>query len=113
MLLMVGILAYAVHMVVNEAKVRVTLEGQQHPFAPAALRFRVRVEPDTANRALTVALVSAEYERSSLEQLEGADAQITRWIDFVNVPAGAYVAEAVVHRPTATIWRAHMFVTVQ
>ena len=89
----------------NEPRVSLVIESGVFAREPAYVRLRVRVEPDTANRALTTALISDEFETSSLEQLEGAHAPRTRWVQYRNVPAGSYIVSAVVHRPEDRPWR--------
>jgi len=98
--------AYIFYSATAGEKVRVTVEGAIMQFEPASVRLRIRVEPDAENRALTVAVLSEGYERSSLEQLDGADAPISRWITYKGIPAGDYEAVAVVYRPNADNWRA-------
>jgi hypothetical protein len=59
-------------------------------FAPTNLTIRVRVEPDADNRALEVVAESGEYYRSSLIQLDGADAPLTTSLEIRNLPGGSY-----------------------
>jgi hypothetical protein len=59
-------------------------------FAPTNITIRVRVEPDADNRALEVVAESGEYYRSSLVQLDGADAPRTTSLELRNVPGGSY-----------------------
>lgn len=82
-----------------DSGVRVTVESGYFQYEPATIRLKVRVEPDVLNRALSIAIYSDDYERGSLEELNGADAPITRWIEYRAVPAGEYAAVAVLHRP--------------
>jgi hypothetical protein len=65
-------------------------------FAPALLRVRVRVEPNAANRTLTVTADSDSYYRSSLIELEGDASERTFFVEFKRVPAGQYQLSAVV-----------------
>jgi hypothetical protein len=65
-------------------------------FAPAWLRIRVSVEPNAANRTLTIAAESDGYYRSSLIELEGDSGPQTYFVEFKHVPAGAYELSAVV-----------------
>jgi hypothetical protein len=66
-------------------------------FAPAFLRIRVRVEPQAANRTLAIAAESDGYYRRSLIELEGDNnGPRTFFVEFKNVPAGAYELSAVV-----------------
>ena len=83
----------------NEPRVSIAVEGARVQFEPGQIRLRIRVERDKYNRALTVALVSDGFERSSLEQLEGESSPLVRWVDYRDVPAGEYVVIAIVHRP--------------
>jgi hypothetical protein len=57
-------------------------------FAPALLRVRVRVEPNAANRTLTITADSDGYYRSSLIELEGDTSEKTFFVEFKQVPAG-------------------------
>ena len=65
-------------------------------FAPALLRVRVRVEPNAANRTLTITADSDGYYRSSLIELEGDTSEKTFFVEFKRVPAGQYQLSAVV-----------------
>ena len=65
-------------------------------FAPALLRVRVRVEPNAANRTLTITADSDGYYRSSLLELEGDTSEKTFFVEFKRVPAGQYQLSAVV-----------------
>jgi hypothetical protein len=61
-----------------------------HSFAPTNLTVRVHVEPDAGNRALEVVAESGEYYRSSLIQLDGAEAPRTISFEIRNLPVGDY-----------------------
>ncbi len=63
-------------------------------FAPTNLTIRLRVEPDTANRALEVIAESGDYYRSSKIQLDGSEAPGTVSVEFRNVPGGEYEVRA-------------------
>jgi len=65
-------------------------------FAPAFLRIRVRVEPNAANRSLTITANSEGYYRSSFIALEGETSARTFFVEFKQVPAGEYQLSAVV-----------------
>jgi hypothetical protein len=65
-------------------------------FAPALVRVRVRVEPNAANRTLTITADSDGYYRSSLIELEGDTSERTFFVEFKRVPAGQYQLSAVV-----------------
>jgi len=82
-----------------DSGVRVTVESGYFQYEPATIRLKVHVTPDALNRALSIAIYSDEYERGSLEEMDGADAPMTRWVEYRAVPAGEYDAVAVVHRP--------------
>jgi hypothetical protein len=69
-----------------------------HAFAPAFLRIRVSVEPNAANRALTIIANSESYYRSSLIQLEGETSARTFFVELKQVPAGEYKLSAVVSK---------------
>ena len=95
---MVAALYFALWAASEDAKLKVTVEGGRIQFEPATVRLRVRVEPDPQNRALTVGIDSADFSTSSLEQLEGDRAPITRWRTFTGIPAGEYEAIAELYR---------------
>ena len=92
--------------------VSIAVEGSRYQYEPATVRLRVRVERDPANRALTVALVSDGFERSSLEQLDGTAAPLVRWVEYRDVPFGVYSAVAVVQRTEKGLLRAEDTLTV-
>ena len=113
LLLSAGILVLLAFLHSNTGeRLRIVVESGTYQFAPATVRLRIRVEPDAANRALAVGLISDGYETSSLEQLSGAQAPITRWVEYHDIPAGVYAVVATVHRPDADPWRAATAVTV-
>ena len=56
----------------------------------------MRVEPNTANRTLTITADSDGYYRSSLIELEGDTSEKTFFVEFKRVPAGQYQLSAVV-----------------
>lgn len=78
------------------SRVSVAIEGGKLRYAPADLRLRVTVEPDDANRLLTVEADSGSFYRRSDEDLTG-DSPRTRWIDqYRDFPAGEYEIRATV-----------------
>ena len=83
----------------RESRLQLAIEGARYQYEPATVRLRVSVERHPANRALTVALVSDGFERSSLEQIDGMDSPRTRWVNYRDVPAGNYAVIAILHRP--------------
>lgn len=87
-----------------EPPVRLTIEGGPIKRAPAYVRLRVHVEPDAANRWLSVQIDSGDFLRGSSEALEGERAARTRWIDYRDVPAGQYDVVAIVDRGRARRW---------
>lgn len=105
-------LFFLLHAVVEDAKLKIAVENAQIQFEPGYIRLRVRVEPDTANRALAVGIIGPDFETSSLEQLEGDNARPTRWVIYKDVPAGEYEAIAEVYRPSAENWHAKAKVIV-
>ena len=86
--------------------VEITVEGGRMSLEPAWIRMRVRVERDPANRGLTVSAASEEFFTSSYEELHGATARRTRWVEFKHVPAGEYLLLAIVDRSPEETWRA-------
>ena len=83
---------------VRDDRLRVTVENARIQFEPGYIRVRVRVEPDPQNRALAIGLVGPEFETSSLEELPGDRARITRWVSYRDIPAGEYAVLAEVLR---------------
>ena len=92
--------------------VSIAVEGGRYQYEPATVRLRVRVARDPANRALTVALVSDGFYRSSLEQLDGTAAPLVRWVEYRDVPFGVYSAMAVVQQTEKGLLRAEDTLTV-
>ena len=58
--------------------------------APAAVRIRAYVTPDSANRALQVVADSGSFYRSSLVPLDGANAALITETIFKDLPGGEY-----------------------
>jgi hypothetical protein len=77
--------------------VRIAVSPAQ-AFAPAFLRIRVSVEPNAANRTLTIIANSEDYYRSSLIDLQGETSARTFFVEFKQVPAGEYKLSAVVSK---------------
>lgn len=82
----------------GEPRVRVIVEGGHFKAAPAWVRLRVMVERDAANRWLITEMDSGAFYRRSDEQLDGASAPRTRWVEWRDVPAGVYTVHALVER---------------
>lgn len=59
-------------------------------LAPAPVRIRAFVEPDTENRQLEFVVDSAWYYRSSTIELSGARAARAYRVEFPAVPAGTH-----------------------
>jgi len=59
------------------------------------IAIMIRVEPDARNRWLIVAAMEGGVAvRVSLEQLDGEDAAITRWLRWSSLPAGEFLIVA-------------------
>jgi hypothetical protein len=58
--------------------------------APAAVRIRSYVTPDSANRALQVVADSGGFYRSSMVPLDGANAALITETIFKELPGGEY-----------------------
>lgn len=97
-LIMTGAFYLALAGLANEPRVQIHVESG-FQFEPAYVKLKVRVIPHKENRGLTVALVSEGYERSSLEELSGDQAPITRWIEYRDIPSGEYAVIAILQRP--------------
>jgi len=63
--------------------------------APATLNVHAFVRPDDGNRAIQIVADSGSYYRSSLIQLEGADAASVTETTLKNLPGGEYLIVAV------------------
>jgi hypothetical protein len=63
-------------------------------FAPATLLVHAVAQPDAANRALQIQLVSLDYYRSSLIQLDGDQDAVTTMVRYEGVPGGMYEVRA-------------------
>jgi hypothetical protein len=68
----------------------------RNSFAPSYLQVLVRVEPDEANRSLTIAADSEGYYRSSEIPLEGERGPRSVLLSFREVPEGEYHVSAAV-----------------
>ncbi len=65
-------------------------------MAPSSFTVRVVIERHATNRWIKVTVESANYFGSSEGQLEGERSSRLRVVQFRDVPAGEYVARAVV-----------------
>ena len=63
--------------------------------APAAVRVRAVVPPDTHNRSLQFVADAGGYYRSSLIALEGASAASVTELTLKNLPAGEYTVTVI------------------
>lgn len=59
-------------------------------LAPANLVVRVHVQPDASNRSLEIVAESERYYRSSIIDLDGADAPPVVSLELRNAPGGDY-----------------------
>lgn len=59
-------------------------------FAPAAVRIRIKVEPDADNRVMEVVADSDAFYRSSTIQLDGDQAPMTTLLQLRGLPSGEY-----------------------
>jgi hypothetical protein len=66
-------------------------------FAPATVVVKAAAQQDRSNRSLKIELESAEYYRSSLIQLDGADAAVTSMVRYEGVPGGTYEVRATLY----------------
>ena len=70
--------------------------------APGYLRSVIRVAPSDDNRKLRVTIDSEDYFRASEIQLDGASAPMSHFIDWKQLPAGAYELTATLVGPDGT-----------
>jgi hypothetical protein len=68
--------------------------------APAMVRSRVHVVPNTENRVLRLSVDSERYYRSSDIYLDGDLAAESHWLDWKSLPAGRYEFVATVLGPS-------------
>jgi hypothetical protein len=59
-------------------------------FAPATVIVDAVAERDPANRALQIQVMSSDYYRSSLMQLDGDQASRTTTVRYEGLPGGTY-----------------------
>ena len=102
--LTVLVLAAAARAVLEDAKIRLTVEGARVQFEPGVVRLRIRIEPDPENRGVSVGIVAPAFEASSWEDLPGERAAKTRWRVYTGIPAGEYLAVATVFRSSRRDW---------
>jgi hypothetical protein len=76
--------------------------------APATVRVRMIIEPNSRNRALEVVADSADFYRSSLIELDGERAPQTVVVDYRGLPGGNYVISGTLSDDTG---RARAFVS--
>jgi hypothetical protein len=65
-------------------------------LAPAYLRVRLTIEPNSVNRTVAVVAESDDYYRSSEVVLEGEQGPRTLFLEFRGVPSGEYQIRSVV-----------------
>lgn len=63
-------------------------------FAPANLVVRAMIEANAGNRAIEIVAESADFYRSSEEQLDGDKAPRTTSFEFRDMPSGTYEVKA-------------------
>jgi hypothetical protein len=68
-------------------------------LAPAHLTVRVHVQPDAGNRSLEIVAESDTYYRSSVIDLDGADAPPVVSLELRNAPGGDYEVTAALIDP--------------
>ena len=91
-------IAWSMLRVAEDRPLAVAVESARIQFEPGFVRVRIRVAPHPDNRALAIGLVGDDFETSSLEELPGDRARVTRWWTVRDVPAGEYRALAEVVR---------------
>jgi hypothetical protein len=65
---------------------------------PGWVELKIRIDPEAADRTLTVELDTGEFFRSSQIPLNGAQSLSTYWIRFDDLPAGNYIARVALER---------------
>jgi hypothetical protein len=65
---------------------------------PGWVELKIRIDPDAADRVLTVELDSRDFFRSSQIPLNGAQSLSTYWLRFEDLPAGDYVGRVTLER---------------
>ena len=92
----------------SEPRVSVVLEGDRVRTEPTLVRVRVTVPPHAENRALLVEAEGGAYYTRSSEALSGESPR-TRWVEWRDVPAGAYTLAATL---TDRVGRSHHATTI-
>lgn len=64
-------------------------------YAPSTLRIRVKLEPNTENRAIQIITDGADFYRSSVIELNGERGPATVEFNIPNIPGGDYDVIAV------------------
>jgi len=80
--------------------------------APAPLTVRAFVEPDDANRFLSIVVSSARYERASEVPLDGKQSQRMNLLELRDVPPGLYEITATLVGSAGRLARATQMVKV-
>ena len=80
--------------------------------APASLTVRAFVEPDEANRALTILVSSPRYERASEVPLDGKQSQRVNVFELRELPPGLYDITATLVGSTGRLARATQVVKI-
>lgn len=86
------------------AAVHKPIEAELSPrfgMAGGTLKLMIRIEPDPQARIVAWSIEGEDYYRSGQQQIAVTDLP-TRWVEFKNLPAGHYIAQAAVIRADAS-----------
>lgn len=94
------VLMWLLHVAVAEVKPLQLKVTPAVSFAPTRLQIQVRLQPDAADRWISVGMDNGEYRRTSGFTIEPDRKLYT--VSWSSVPAGEYVVRAAVGQGTQT-----------
>lgn len=85
---------YAANALARAKALPVSVVIEHGPILPhkGTARLRVTVEPQATNRGLWTAIEASGYAAAHYEQIDGASAPKSRWVEFKDLPDGNYTA---------------------
>jgi hypothetical protein len=83
---------YTAHLLAAPPVATITVEHGPMLPSGATARLRVAIDPRAENRGVWVAIEASGYAAAHYEDLNGANAPRTRWVEFKDLPDGSYTA---------------------